>query len=150
MSFLTVLCSQQHHLDALLVHDAGTRLVVLVLGDPHLLEGGEPRQNGSTNPDGVLALGRGKDLHLHGGGSKSLHLLGHALSNALEHGGTTGQHNVAVQVRANIDIALHDGVEGGIVDTGGLLTDEGGLEEGLRAAESLASPMYSADTTASH
>ena len=40
-------------LEALPVHDGRTRLVVLLLGDPHLLEGGEGGQDGATDPDGV-------------------------------------------------------------------------------------------------
>jgi hypothetical protein len=35
-------------------------LVVLLLGDPHLLEGGQRGQDGATDPDGVLPL-RGSD-----------------------------------------------------------------------------------------
>merc|ERR1712113_1247331 len=45
-------------------------LVVLLLGDPHLLEGGEGRQDGSSDPDGVLPLRGSNDLDLDGGGSK--------------------------------------------------------------------------------
>ena len=37
-------------------------LVVLLFADPHLLEGGQRGQDGATNPDRVLALGRGDDL----------------------------------------------------------------------------------------
>merc|ERR1712118_140345 len=55
-------------LEALPVHDGRTRLVVLLLGDPHLLEGGERREDGAANPNGVLALGRRDDLDLHRGG----------------------------------------------------------------------------------
>lgn len=39
-----------------------TRLVVLALGDPHLLEGGEGGKDGPADPDGVLALRRGNHL----------------------------------------------------------------------------------------
>ena len=109
----------------------GPALVVLLLGDPHLLEGGERGQDGATDPDGVLALGGGDDLDLHGGGSKSGDLLLHAVGDTREHGGTTRlrslehsiepdqtyQDNVAVEILADIDVALHDGVVGGLVDT---------------------------------
>merc|ERR1712038_615615 len=44
-------------LEALAVDDGGAALVVLLLGDPHLLEGGEGSQDGSSDPDGVLPLG---------------------------------------------------------------------------------------------
>merc|ERR1719487_3206977 len=60
--------TQSTHLEALAVHDGGPRLVVLLLGDPHLLEGGERREDGAADPHAVLALGRRDDLHLHRGG----------------------------------------------------------------------------------
>ena len=44
-------------LEALPVDDARAGLVVLLLGDPHLLEGGEGGQDGSSDPDRVLPLG---------------------------------------------------------------------------------------------
>ena len=52
-------------LEALSVHDGWARLVVLLLGDPHLLEGREGGQDGSSDPDGVLPLGGSDDLDLH-------------------------------------------------------------------------------------
>eukprot|EP00445_Apocalathium_hangoei_P064754 CAMPEP_0204112228 /NCGR_PEP_ID=MMETSP0361-20130328/2925_1 /ASSEMBLY_ACC=CAM_ASM_000343 /TAXON_ID=268821 /ORGANISM="Scrippsiella Hangoei, Strain SHTV-5" /LENGTH=156 /DNA_ID=CAMNT_0051062389 /DNA_START=64 /DNA_END=531 /DNA_ORIENTATION=+ len=39
--------------EALPVHDRGAGLVVLALGDPHLLEGAQRRQDGAADPDGV-------------------------------------------------------------------------------------------------
>ena len=33
--------------------NGGPGLIVLLLGDPHLLEGGEGGQDGATNPDRV-------------------------------------------------------------------------------------------------
>jgi hypothetical protein len=119
------------------VHDGGARLVVLGLGDPHLLEGGQGCQDGATDPDGVLSLRRSNNLDLHGRRSQGGQFLGHALSNAREHGGTTGQHDVGVQVAADIHVALHDGLESAVVHTRGLLADKGRLEEDLRASESL-------------
>merc|ERR1712173_275867 len=110
---------------------------VRLLGDPHLLESGEGSENGSTDPDGVLALRGSDDLDLHGGRGKSNQLLVHALSNTREHGGSSGENDVAVQVLTDIDIALHDGVVGSLMDTSRLHTQERGMEEGLRATESL-------------
>jgi hypothetical protein len=49
-------------LEAFTVDDGGTRLVVLLLADPHLLEGGERSQDGASDPDGVFTLWRGDDL----------------------------------------------------------------------------------------
>jgi hypothetical protein len=45
--------------------------------------------------------------------------------------------NVAVQVFPDVDIALHDGVESGDVDTTALKTKNGRLEESLRSTEAL-------------
>ena len=125
------------YLEALAVDDCRARLVVLLLGDPHLLEGGQGGKDGPADPHRVLTLGRGDDLDLHGGRSKRSHLLLHTLGDAGVHGGTARQHDVAVQVLADIHIALHDGVVAGLVDTSSLHAKEGRLEQGLGAAETL-------------
>ena len=117
--------------------DCRTRLVVLLFGDPHLLESGQGGQDGATDPYRVLALWRSDDLDLHGGRSKGLDLLLHSVRNAGVHGGTTRQNGVGVQVFTDVDITLHDGVVGGLVDTGRFHTQERRLEHGLRTAESL-------------
>merc|ERR1711959_279924 len=57
----------------------------IILADPHLLEGGERGQNGSSNPHGALALRGGNDLDLHGRGGQGDQLLLHAISDT---GGT--------------------------------------------------------------
>merc|ERR1712032_507507 len=57
-------------LEALPVDDSRARLIVLLLGDPHLLEGGEGSQDGASDPDGVLPLWGSDDLDLDGGGSQ--------------------------------------------------------------------------------
>lgn len=76
-------------LEALAVDDGRARLIIFALGDPHLLESAQRRQNGTTNPHTVLALRRSNHLDLHGGRCQSSELLGHSLTNALEHGGST-------------------------------------------------------------
>ena len=53
-------------LEALPVDNARARLVVLLLGDPHLLEGGEGGKDGSSDPDRVLPLWWSNDLDLDG------------------------------------------------------------------------------------
>merc|ERR1712176_255498 len=126
-------------LEAFPVDDGGTRLVVLLLGDPHLLEGGERSQDGSSDPDGVFPLGRSNDLDLHGGGSKGGDLLLHSVTNTGVHGGSAREDGVGVQILPDVDIALHDGVVGVLVDSGDLKTNEGGLEECLGSPESLVS-----------
>lgn len=49
----------------------------------------------------------------------------------------TGEDGVGVQVLPDVDVALHDGVEGGLVDSSGLHTHKRGLEESLGSTEAL-------------
>jgi len=49
------------------VYNGGARLIVLLLADPHLLEGGQRSKDGTSNPDGILPFGRSYDLNLHCG-----------------------------------------------------------------------------------
>jgi len=119
------------------VDDGRSGLVVLLLGDPHLLEGREGGEDGATDPDGVLSLWGSDDLDLHGGWGKGGDFLLHSIGNTGVHGGTAREDVVGVEILSDIDIALHDGVVGGLVDTSGFHTDEGWLEEGLGASESL-------------
>ena len=97
--------------------DGRTGLIVLLLGDPHLLERGERSEDGTSDPDGVLPLGRSDDLDLHRGGGEGGDLLLHSVSDTGVHGGTAGEDSVGVQVLTDIDVALHDAVVGGLVDT---------------------------------
>ncbi len=76
-------------LEALAVDDRRSALVVLLLRDPHLLEGGERGQDGTTDPDGVLALRRSDDLDLHRRWGKGCDLLLHAVGDTRVHSGTT-------------------------------------------------------------
>jgi hypothetical protein len=48
-------------LEAFPVDNGGSRLVILLFGDPHLLEGGQRGQNGATNPDRILPT-TGRDV----------------------------------------------------------------------------------------
>ena len=121
------------------MHNGGARLVVLLLGDPHLLEGGEGGQDGASDPDGVLPLGGSDDLDLDGGWGKSGDLLLHPVGNTGVHGGATGQDSVGVQVLPDVHVALHDGVVSGLVDAARFHSKEGRLEQGLGASESLVS-----------
>ena len=112
-------------------------LIVLLLGDPHLLEGGEGGQDRSSDPDGVLPLWRSNYLNLHCAGGQGGDLLLHPVGDTGVHGGSSRQDSVGVQVLTDINVALHDGVVGGLVDTTGLHTQEGRLEKSLRAPEPL-------------
>ena len=109
-------------LEALAVDNGRSRLIILLLGDPHALEGRQGGQDGSSNPDRVLALRWSYNLHLDTGRSQGSDLLGHTLTDAWEHGGTSRQHNVGIQVLADINITLHDGVKGSLVNTRGFQT----------------------------
>merc|ERR1719449_511367 len=124
-------------LEALPVDNGGAALVVLLLGDPHLLEGGQGSKDGATDPDGVLPLRRSNDLDLNGGGSQGSDLLLHPVSNTGVHGGATGHDSVGIEVLPDVNITLHDGVVGGLMDTARLHAQERGLEEGLRGTEPL-------------
>merc|ERR1712018_1128735 len=124
-------------LEAFPVNNGWAAFIIFLLGDPHLLEGGEGRQDGATDPDGVLPLRRSNDLDLNGGGSQGSDLLLHTISNTGVHGGASGHDGVGVQVLPDVNIALHDGVVGGLMDTAGFHAKEGRLEEGLRGTEPL-------------
>merc|ERR1712106_373473 len=124
-------------LKALAVNNGWAALIVLLLGDPHLLEGGEGSQDGSSDPDGVLPLWWSNDLDLDGGWSKSSDLLLHTVSNTRVHGGASRHDSVGVQVLTDVNITLHDGVEGSLMDATGFHSKEGRLEQSLGATESL-------------
>merc|ERR1719352_1713186 len=129
----------EKHSEALPVHDCWARLIILTLRDPHLLEGTQRRQDRATDPHRVLALRRSHDLDLHRGWCQGCKFFGHALTDTCKHCGSTRQHNVAVEVLADVHIAFHDGLEGSVMNAAGLLADEAWLEKHLRAAEALAS-----------
>merc|ERR1712168_304965 len=124
-------------LEALPVHNGWAGLVVLLLGDPHLLEGGEGGEDGASDPDRVFSLWWGNCLDLHGGGSEGGDLLLHPVSNAGVHGGASGEDNVGVEVLPDVNVTLHDGVVGGLVHPAALHSDEGRLEKRLRSPEPL-------------
>merc|ERR1712102_182367 len=124
-------------LEALPVDNGWAAFVVFLLGDPHLLEGGKGRQDGSSDPDGVFPLRGSNNLDLNGRWSKGGDFLLHTVSNTRVHGGASRHDGVGVQVLPDVNIALHDGVVGGLVDTAGLHAEEGRLEEGLRGTEPL-------------
>jgi len=126
-------------LEALSVDDGWSRLIVLFLGDPHLLEGGKRRQDRSSDPDRVFSLRRGNNLDLDGWRSQSSQLLVQSLGNTSVHGSSTRENNVVVQLLSDVDIALHDGVIGQSVDTSLFHTDQRRLEQHFWRSESLIS-----------
>merc|ERR1712150_277000 len=66
-------------------------------------------------------------------------LLLHPVGDSWEHGGSSGEDGVGVQILPDVNIALHDGVVAGLVDSGRLHSDEGWLDESLGAPEPLVS-----------
>merc|ERR1711970_183998 len=122
-------------LEALSVDNGWTGFIVFGLGDPHSLEGGEGSKDGATNPDGIFTFWWSNDLDLHGGWGKGGDFLLHTISNTWVHGGTAGEDVVGIEILTDVNVALHDGVVGGLVDTSGFHTNEGWLEEGLWASE---------------
>ena len=129
--------SKVNNLEAFPVDDGWAGLIVFLLADPHLLEGGEGSEDGASDPHGVFPLWWSNDLDLHGAGGECGDFLLHTVSNTWEHGSTTGQDSVGVQVLTDVDVALHDAVVCGFMDTSGFHTQEGWLEEGLWATEPL-------------
>jgi hypothetical protein len=119
------------------VDDGGSGLLVLGLGDPHGLEGGERAENGSSDPDQELPLSGCDDLDLHGGWGKGSDFLAQSLRDAGVHGGSSRHDDVAIEIFTDIHIALEDGLVTDLVEAGHLLADEHGLEEGLGASEAL-------------
>merc|ERR1711988_905907 len=124
-------------LEALPVDNGWAALIVFLLGDPHLLEGGKGRQDGSSDPDGVFPLRGSNNLDLNGGRSKGGDFLLHTISNTRVHGGASGHDGVGIEILPDVNIALHDGVVGGLVDTAGFHSEERRLEEGFGGTEPL-------------
>merc|ERR1719350_797195 len=121
--------------EAFSVDNGWAALVVFLLGDPHLLEGGKRSQDGSSDPYGEFSLRWSNDLDLNGGWGQGSDFLLHSVSNTWVHGGASGHDGVGVQVLTDVNIALHDGVIGGLMDTAGFHSQERWLEEGFWGTE---------------
>merc|ERR1719418_493304 len=125
-------CSQNEKLitvclEALPVDDGWAALIILLLGDPHLLEGGERGKDGSSDPDRVLPLWWSNNLDLDCGRSKCGDFLLHTVSNTRVHGGASRHDSVGIEILTDVNIALHDGVVGGLMDAAGFHSEEGRL-----------------------
>merc|ERR1719233_2704855 len=59
------------------------------------------------------------------------------VSNTRVHGGASRHDSVGIKILTDVNIALHDGVVGGLMDAAGFHSEEGRLEESLWAAETL-------------
>ena len=92
------------------MNNAWAALVVLLLRAPEVLERRERSKNGTTDPDGVLSLWWGDDLDLHARRAERRKLLLHTVGNTGEHGSTTRQDDVAVEITTDIKVTLEDRV----------------------------------------
>merc|ERR1712224_324418 len=90
--------------EAFPVNDGWARLIVLSLGDPHLLEGAQGRKDRATNPHRVLALRWCHNLNLHRRRCQCRELLCHALTDACKHRSSARQHDVAVEILTDVHV----------------------------------------------
>ena len=71
-------------------------LVVLLLRDPHVLEGRQAGKDRASNPNTVLAFGRGDDSDFYAPRREVGELFGHPVGDARVHRRSTGEYDVAV------------------------------------------------------
>lgn len=121
------------------VDDLRTRFFVLSLGDPHSLESRQRWENRSTDPDGVFSFRWGKNLDFHSGWSSVNHLLRKSLSDTSEHSSTSRQDDVGIEVFSDIEVTLHDGFIGKLINSWEFLSNELWLEKEFWASKSLIS-----------
>merc|ERR1719189_556622 len=90
-------------LEAFPVNNGWTTFIIFLFGDPHLLEGGEGRQNGASNPYRVFPFW---------------------ISNTRVHGGASGHDSVGIKILPDVNITLHDRVIGGLMNATGFHSKE--------------------------
>jgi hypothetical protein len=78
------------------MNDTRTRLIILLLGTPQVLEGAQGGQNRTTDPHGVFSLRGSDDLDFHARRREGQELLLHTVGDTGEHGGSTREHDVTV------------------------------------------------------
>merc|ERR1719183_561908 len=123
--------------EALPMHNRWARFIILLLGNPHLLERTQGGQNRASDPHGVFPLRRGHNLDFHRGGSKRGQLLRHALADTLKHRCAARQNDVGIKILANVDVTLHDTLESRVMYPARFLPDKARLEQNLWAPEAL-------------
>merc|ERR1712125_61119 len=127
------------YLEALAVYDTWSRFVILFLTDPHTLECRQRSQDRSANPHGVLSLWWSHNLHLDRCRSQCSDFLCHTLVDSREHGSTSRQNNIRVQIFTDINITFHNGLESRVSNTIHFQSGEVRLEQYLRTSESFIS-----------
>ena len=103
-------CMRQHHFGFIIL-TTETQILLWSLEsrqNVYLLESAERSQDRATNPDTVLSLGWSNHLDLHAAWGQSSDFLAHSVSNAREHGRTTTEDYVSIQVLPDINITLHN------------------------------------------
>ena len=94
--------------EAFSVDDGRTSFLIFALGDPHSLEGGKRAENGASDPDQELSLGRSNDLDLHGGRSQGGDFFAETFGDTRVHIGSTAHDDVAIKIFSDVNIALED------------------------------------------
>ena len=117
------------------MNNSWARLVIFFLGDPHVLEGTKRTEDTASNPNRILALGRGRDLDLDVARSESKKFFVHAISDTREHSSAAGKDDVGKQFTTDVDITLEDGIVSGGVDSWIFFTKESRVEQSLWSAE---------------
>ncbi len=109
---------------------------------PHLSKRAQPRQNAPADPRRVLALGRGKDLDAHVFDRDALDFRQQAVAEALGQRAAAGEHDVGVEVLAEVQVRAVDGVDYDLVHAGVFQADDLGVEEDLGGAEALGADLW--------
>ena len=90
------------------------------------------KQDRPSNPHRVLSLWWSNHLDLRRGWRHLRRFLCHALTNLLEHGGATWQHDKNVRIHADVNVTLHDVVERSAVESAGYNVNEAGWKKHTR------------------
>merc|ERR550525_531599 len=122
-------------LECLEMDNPGAGNIVLCLCDPHLCRCAERCPDRPADPYRVLALRRRSDGNGHRIWNQSFELLLHPGIDTRVHSCTARQHDVLVQVLADIDISLHNRVERCQVHARKSLAERLRVEQSFRAAE---------------
>ena len=94
----------------LLREDVVFVLLVLGSGDPHVLDIGERGEDGPSFPAHGGPGGRSEDSGLDLVGKSPLELFDVALGEAFEHGVSSSQHNLVIQIHSKVDVHLGQAV----------------------------------------
>ena len=95
----------------------------------YLSERAQTSKNTATNPGGVFAFGRGKDLYPHILDGKSLHLRKETIAKALGQCAAARQHNVGIEILPEVEISPVDRVNNYLMYTGVLESDNLWVEQ---------------------